>query len=775
VGIAFKVGDLLFRPADATVVQRGRVITLPPRANQVLAVLVEAAPRVVPKQELLDTVWSSAAVGEAALTQRVRELRRLLGDHARSPRFIQTVARRGYRVIGRVVRLSEGVGPIRAGEALARLEVLVAEVSGARRSSAEAAAFHELLQRRLAVQPWCTLASVERVRRALRLLAAGADTPLDETLALTVARRDAGIHVVVSPTVRRLGASFILEVRALSVPTGEVLFGLDEEASRRSGILGALRAVTEQACASLRNVDPTAMPRGPKRPDVTTRSLEALDSFARGLEWADRFEWRKASDLFLSAVDLDPEFASAWAWLASARLWLEEPDAALAAAERAAASSNGVTEAERHFVLATKASFAGHLAETVDHLEMLLALEPDHFWGAYRLAHAYLAAGRVEDSLAMREVCARLQPGHLFNISEAAFTRLFAVGDFDGADRDYRRVVALDPSHPFAIPFLIPGFRAWLSGDVELAQRISGRVLDQRLESLLPLGKVSALVHDARLRLFCGDVPAAVQGFERALATVAPGSSLDGWVRLELALTLRDLGDDEGFRREIAVIATTGTPLNRAQALLWLGLHAARAGDLEAAANAIRGLRETHCEGWLEFGFPTARFVDRVRRVFPRVIQAELALARGNATGALAGFRKVLEELPLGMDAAMPIATTGPRDHLAAREGIARSLAVLGETAEAIAAETWLVDHRLQLFITSRAGVGCWFEALARRALLEASSGRAKLAAQDVEAVLARWGELEPPPAAVRIAREAARLLAGRSGRQRAGEGRRKA
>jgi hypothetical protein len=135
----------------------------------------------------------------------------------------------------------------------------------------------------------------------------------------------------------------------------------------------------------------------------------------------------------------------------------------------------------------------------------------------------------------------------------------------------------------------------------------------------------------------------------------------------------------------------------------------------------------------------------------------------------------VLEELPLGMDAAMPIATTGPRDHLAAREGIARSLAVLGETAEAIAAETWLVDHRLQLFITSRAGVGCWFEALARRALLEASSGRAKLAAQDVEAVLARWGELEPPPAAVRIAREAARLLAGRSGRQRAGEGRRKA
>lgn len=78
----------------------GQEIRLRPKTFAVLRYLAERPGLLITKDELLEAVWSDVAVGDAALTVCVGEIRKALGDEARTPRFVETVHRRGYRFVG---------------------------------------------------------------------------------------------------------------------------------------------------------------------------------------------------------------------------------------------------------------------------------------------------------------------------------------------------------------------------------------------------------------------------------------------------------------------------------------------------------------------------------------------------------------------------------------------------------------------------------------------------------------------------------------------------
>ncbi len=79
-----------------------RRLDLPPKVFAVLRHLVENPQRLITKDELLSAVWGQTVVSEAALTSCVRDLRKALGDASQTPRYIETVHRRGFRFIGPV-------------------------------------------------------------------------------------------------------------------------------------------------------------------------------------------------------------------------------------------------------------------------------------------------------------------------------------------------------------------------------------------------------------------------------------------------------------------------------------------------------------------------------------------------------------------------------------------------------------------------------------------------------------------------------------------------
>jgi|RhiMetdeSRZDD1v2_1073273.scaffolds.fasta_scaffold58012_4 predicted ATPase/DNA-binding winged helix-turn-helix (wHTH) protein len=77
-------------------------ILLPPKAFAVLRYLVEHAGRLVTQEELLEAVWPETYIKPEVLKSRIFEIRSALGDRPQTPRFIETLPRRGYRFIAPV-------------------------------------------------------------------------------------------------------------------------------------------------------------------------------------------------------------------------------------------------------------------------------------------------------------------------------------------------------------------------------------------------------------------------------------------------------------------------------------------------------------------------------------------------------------------------------------------------------------------------------------------------------------------------------------------------
>ena len=79
-------------------------VPLPPRAQALLERLLERPGRLITKDELLDGVWQGVHVTETSLKEAVHVLRQSLGDDPRSPVYVETVPRRGYRFLASVAR-----------------------------------------------------------------------------------------------------------------------------------------------------------------------------------------------------------------------------------------------------------------------------------------------------------------------------------------------------------------------------------------------------------------------------------------------------------------------------------------------------------------------------------------------------------------------------------------------------------------------------------------------------------------------------------------------
>jgi DNA-binding winged helix-turn-helix (wHTH) protein len=88
--------------------QRGTELErVEPKVAEVLVFLARRAGQVVSRDELLGAVWPGVVVGDDALTQAIIKLRKALGDDARRPAYIETLAKRGYRLIAPVAVVEE--------------------------------------------------------------------------------------------------------------------------------------------------------------------------------------------------------------------------------------------------------------------------------------------------------------------------------------------------------------------------------------------------------------------------------------------------------------------------------------------------------------------------------------------------------------------------------------------------------------------------------------------------------------------------------------------
>lgn len=98
----FFVADWRVRPALGQLERGDVTVSVEARSLQVLSCLARHAPNVVSKQRLIGEVWGEAFVSDEVLSHAIWELRKAFGDEARNPRFIQTIAKKGYRLLAEV-------------------------------------------------------------------------------------------------------------------------------------------------------------------------------------------------------------------------------------------------------------------------------------------------------------------------------------------------------------------------------------------------------------------------------------------------------------------------------------------------------------------------------------------------------------------------------------------------------------------------------------------------------------------------------------------------
>ena len=110
--VVYSFGEFVLDVGEARLLQRDTttLVDMQPKVYDALLFLVERAGRLVSREELLDGLWPDAYVGLDALTQVVRKVRVGLGDNTRTPSYIETVPKRGYRFVCPVERTQSASG-----------------------------------------------------------------------------------------------------------------------------------------------------------------------------------------------------------------------------------------------------------------------------------------------------------------------------------------------------------------------------------------------------------------------------------------------------------------------------------------------------------------------------------------------------------------------------------------------------------------------------------------------------------------------------------------
>jgi Tol biopolymer transport system component/DNA-binding winged helix-turn-helix (wHTH) protein len=101
-GEKYEFGDFELDTDEGVLRQSAHILPLPPKAVQVLELLVRNAGRVVSRTEMVETLWPNSFVEDSNLTVTISNLRRALGDNENGTKFIETVPKRGYRFMPKV-------------------------------------------------------------------------------------------------------------------------------------------------------------------------------------------------------------------------------------------------------------------------------------------------------------------------------------------------------------------------------------------------------------------------------------------------------------------------------------------------------------------------------------------------------------------------------------------------------------------------------------------------------------------------------------------------
>ncbi len=482
----FEFEEFVLDPRTRRLTRAGQPVTLAPKAFDVLQVLVEAAGRVVTKQQLLERVWPDVFVEEANLPQNISLVRKALGEGRQDHRLIVTLPGTGYRFAGAVAtrRPTEG-------RALGASVAVLPFVNETGDPSIE------YLCDGLAEGVITTLSRVEGIRvKARAVVFRLKGRPLDPI----VAGRDLGVSLVVVGRMRP--AAVVVEL--VDVASGWQVWTGEFSAQARES-MAVQEAVVRQVASTLRvGLTHEEQARIAAR---VTRSSPAYQCYMKGRYLLNKRlteTLAPAIACFRDAIDLDADFSLAYVGLADAYALqslygalrpVEAYPPSLAAARQALLLDE--TLAEAHNSLGVYELFYGWDWDTAERSwQRALALNPEYADAHQRYGMYLTARGRFDEARAALARAQALDPLSLITSTIAGYPDYYE-RRYEEAERQFTRVLQLDPQ------FSMAHFRRGLAltqlgryDAAEAALEISRRLSGDR-DVVAALGRLWALRGDA--------------------------------------------------------------------------------------------------------------------------------------------------------------------------------------------------------------------------------------------------------------------------------------
>ncbi len=352
--------------------------------------------------------------------------------------------------------------------------------------------FDSTLKKALAVDlgqsPYINVFPEQRVRETLQFMGRKPDDQVTSDIAREICQRE-GLKAMISGSIASLGRQYVITLDATNAANGDTLAETQAQADRKEDVLQALgkatAALRERLGESLSSVQKYDMPLS----QATTSSLEALKAFSLGdaRHFAgDEFE---ALPLYRRAVDLDPQFALAYARLAAVYSNLGQSDLVEQFGRKAYDLRNHASERERFYIVGHYFTDDGQIDKGIETYELYKQSYPRDSIPYNNLAVTYFELGQFEKALRNAQDALRLDPRSATNVENTA-SALMALGRLDEARAVLNQHLAAGRGN-FATHFHL--------AEICLAQGdLAGMAREQQLASDSPQGQALVLSMNAR-------------------------------------------------------------------------------------------------------------------------------------------------------------------------------------------------------------------------------------------------------------------------------------
>jgi DNA-binding winged helix-turn-helix (wHTH) protein/tetratricopeptide (TPR) repeat protein len=330
--------------------KQGARIKLQEQPFHVLTVLLQRPGEVVTREELRNQNWPADTFVDFdnSLNTAINKLREALSDSADSPRFIETLPRRGYRFIAPITGAHGTTeGTAARGSAVAWLTswkivvtaaiaVLAAGIAGGQlwrarqgrhltekdtivlgdfANSTGDAVFDGTLREGLSVQleqsPFLSLVSGQGIQQTLQMMGQPANVRLTPQIAREVCQRT-NSAAALDGSIALIGTRYDLIVKAVNCVNGDLLASTEAQASDKSHVLDALSTTASEMRRKLGESLSTVQKYNTPLEQATTPSLEALQAYSLGVKATFAGDVAAAVAFFQRAIQLDPNFAAAY-------------------------------------------------------------------------------------------------------------------------------------------------------------------------------------------------------------------------------------------------------------------------------------------------------------------------------------------------------------------------------------------------------------------------------------------------------------------------------